>query len=121
MITTPLILVLANVIASGNSTPALPTADQVVARMMARDAERLETLHQFTAMRRYVLENRNHHKRAEMLVRMICREDGSKQFAVVSENGWGGARKHVFPRLLEAETEAAQPGLRERSRITPEN
>jgi len=121
MITTPLIVVLANVIASGNSTPALPTADEVVARMMAHDAERLATLHEFTAMRRYVLENRNHHKRAEMLVRMICRADGSKQFAIVSENGWGGARKHVFPRLLEAETEAARPGLRERSRITPEN
>ena len=63
----------------------------------------------------------SHHKRAEMLVRMICREDGSKQFEVVSENGWGGARKHVFPRLLEAEIEAARPDRRERSRITPEN
>ena len=47
------------------------------------------------AFRRYVVENRNHHKRAEMLVRMTCREDGSKQFEVVSENGWGGATKHV--------------------------
>jgi hypothetical protein len=35
--------------------------------------------------------------------------------------GRGGARKHVFPRLLEAETEAARPDLRARSRITPEN
>jgi len=121
MITTPVIVVLANVIAAGISTPALPTADQVIARMMAHDGERLETLHEFTAMRRYSLENRSHHKRAEMLVRMICRKDGSKQFEVVSENGWGGARKHVFPRLLEAETEAARPDLRERSRITPAN
>ncbi len=56
-----------------------------------------------------------------MLVRMTCREDGSKQFEVVSENGWGGATKHVFPRLLEAEIDAARPDLRERSRITPEN
>src|SRR5580704_6125947 len=104
MITTPVIVVLANVIASGNSTPALPTADQVVARMMAHDGERLESLHEFTAMRRYSLENRSHHKRAEMLVRMTCREDGSKQFEVVSESGWSGAQKHVFPRLLEAET-----------------
>jgi hypothetical protein len=56
-----------------------------------------------------------------MLVQMTCKEDGSKQFEVVSEDGWGGARKHVFPRLLEAEAEAAQPDLRERSRIIPEN
>jgi hypothetical protein len=89
--------------------------------MTAHDSERQAALHGYTAIRRYVLENRNHHKRAEMLVRMTCREDGSKQFEVVSADGWGGARKHVFPRLLEAEIEAARPGLRERSRITADN
>jgi hypothetical protein len=101
--------------------PILPTADEVIARMIARDSERQAALHGYSAIRRYVLENRNHHKRAEMLVQMTCKEDGSKQFEVVSEDGWGGARKHVFPRLLEAEAEAAQPDLRERSRIIPEN
>jgi hypothetical protein len=101
--------------------PILPTADEVVARMIAHDRERQTALHGYTAIRRYVLENRNHHKRAEMLVRIICKEDGSKQFEVVFEDGWVGARKHVFPRLLEAEAEAAQPDLRERSRIIPEN
>jgi hypothetical protein len=107
--------------AASDSTQALPTGDEVIARMIAHDSERQAALHGYTAIRRYVLENRNHDKRAEMLVRMICREDGSKQFEVVSEDGWGGARKHVFPRLLEAEADAARPDLRERSRITPEN
>src|SRR5579864_2060033 len=96
----PLMVVLAVITADADSIPALPAADQVVAQMMAHDSERLAALHGYTAVRRYVLENRNHHKRAEMLVRMICREDGSKQFEVVSEDGWGGATKHVFPRLL---------------------
>jgi len=109
------------VMAAGDLAPVLPTADEVVGRMMARDSERQATLHGYTAIRRYVLENENHHKRAEMLVRLTCREDGSKQFEVVSTDGWGGARKHVFPRLLEAEIEASRPDLRERSRITPEN
>jgi hypothetical protein len=117
----PLIVVLAVKILAGDSLPPLPTADEVVARMMTRDSERLARLHGYTANRRYVLENRDHHKRAEMLVRMVSREDGSKQFEIVSESGWGGARKHVFPRLLQAETEAARPDLRARSRITPEN
>ena len=117
----PLILVLPVMIAENGLTPALPAADEVIARMIAHDSERQAALHGYTAIRRYVLENRDHHKRAEMLVRMICREDGSKQFEVVSADGWGGARKHVFPRLLEAEVEAARPDLRERSRITPEN
>src|ERR1700753_631542 len=33
----------------------------------------------------------------------------------------GGARKFVFPRLLEAEIDAARPGFRKQSRITPDN
>jgi hypothetical protein len=117
----PLILALPFLMAGGGLTPTAPTADEIVARMLARDGERQAALHGYTGYRRYVLENRNHHKRAEMLVRMICREDGSKQFEVVSASGWGGATKHVFPRLLEAEIDAARPDLRQRSRITPDN
>jgi hypothetical protein len=117
----PLILVLPFLMAEGGLTPAVLTADEIVARMIAHDGERQAALHGYTAHRRYVLENQNHHKQAEMLVRMTCREDGSKQFEVVSQNGWGAAMKHVFPRLLDAEIEAARPDLRERSRITPEN
>ncbi len=114
-------LLFSSVAMAADSTLHLPTGDQVVARMMARDNERQATLYGYTASRRYVLENQRHHKRAEMLVRMTCLRDGSKQFETISETGWGGARKHVFPRLLEAETEASQPGLRERSRLIPEN
>lgn len=121
MIYTQIILTVALAMAGGDSTPALPSADEVAASMMAHDRERQAALHGYTALRRYVLENQNHHKRAEMLVRMTCLEDGSKQFEVVSANGWGGARKFVFRRLLEAETEAARPDLRERARITPAN
>ena len=120
MIVIPLFAVLIESI-TGSPAPALRSADEVVARMIARDGERQAALHGYTAARRYVLENRNHHKRAEMLVRMTCREDGSKAFEVASESGWVGARKFVFPRLLEAEVDAARPGFREQSRITPDN
>lgn len=108
-------------IAADGSISPLPTGDEVVARMMARDNERQAALYGYTAARRYVLVNQRHHKRAEMLVRVICLPDGSKRFETISETGWGGARKHVFPRLLEAETEASRPGQRERSRIIPGN
>jgi hypothetical protein len=100
---------------------ALPGADEVVARMVQRDDERRAALQGYTGIRRYVLENTKHHKQAEMLVRTIQRSDGSKEFEVVCESGWGGARKHVFPRLLEAEREASRPGSPEDSRIAPEN
>ena len=116
-----LIAVMSFLMASIDSPPAVSTAGDVVARMITHDRDRQNMLHGYTAMRRYVLENRSHHKRAEMLVRMAYERDGSKQFEVVSMDGWGGAQKHVFPRLLEAESEAARPDLVERSRINPEN
>jgi hypothetical protein len=119
MIFSPLMIVLAAVVVDGNVVSR--TADEVVARMMAHDEQHQAAFRGYTAQRRYVLENRNHGKRAEMLVRMICGDDGSKHFEVLSSDGWGGARKHVFPRLLDAEIEAARPAVRERSRITPEN
>jgi hypothetical protein len=97
------------------------TADEVVAAMMSRDAERIGALHGYTAMRRYELENRGRHKRAEMLVKVTGHEGGSKTFETISESGWGVVLKHVFPRLLEAEVEASRPDARDRSRITPEN
>ena len=106
---------------AGDSDLQLPTGNEVVAKMMARDNERQAALYGYTAARRYVLENQGYHKRAEMLVRMTCLKDGSKHFETLSSAGWGGARKHVFPRLLEAEADASRPGSRDRSRITPEN
>ena len=99
----------------------LPSADEVVANMVQRDRERRSTLEAYTSERRYVLENAKHGKRAEMLVRMIQHKDGSKEFGVVSSTGWGGARKHVFSKLLEAEVEASRPGSPEEARMTPEN
>ena len=103
------------------SNAGLPSADEIVAKMVQRDDERRSELQGYTSVRRYVLENVKHHKQAEMLVRMVYRKDGSKEFDVISSSGWGGARKHVFPRLLEAETEASRPGGSEDSRITPQN
>ena len=52
-----------------------------------------------------------------MLVRSTCREMARSNSKWVSSTGWGGAREHVFPRLLESEVNAARPGLRERLRI----
>ncbi len=97
------------------------TSDAVVAAMMLRDAERIAALHGYTAMRRYELENRGRHKRAEMLVKVTGHEDGSRTFETVSASGWGVVLKHVFPRLLEAEVESSRSDARDRSRITPEN
>ena len=113
-------LIFAMSIAAGHSSE-LPSANYVVAKMIERDSQRQAAFQGYTAARRYVLENSRHHRRAEMLVRVTCLDNGSKQFQTVSAAGWGAARSHVFPRLLESESEASLPDVRERSRITPEN
>jgi hypothetical protein len=100
---------------------SLPSVDEVIAKMIQGDNERQAALDGYTAVRRYVLQNADQDKRAEMLVRLTCLKDGTKQFETVSSSGWGGARKHVFPRLLRAEAEASDPSFREQSRLTPDN
>jgi hypothetical protein len=116
-----LFLIFPFTMAAEDTVRLLPSADDVVARMMERDGQRQAALHSYTAARRYVLENPHRHKRAEMLVKMECLEDGAKRFETVSASGWGAARRHLFPRLLESESEASMPGARERSSITPQN
>jgi hypothetical protein len=114
-------LIFAAAMAAQDFGQPLPSANNVVAKMIGRDNQRQAALHGYTGVRRYVLENSRHHKRAEMLVTVKCLDDGSKQFQTVSATGWGVARNHVFPRLLESEGEASLRDARERSRIIPEN
>ena len=116
-----LLLLFAVAMAAQDSGGQLPSANDVVAKMMEHDNQRQAALHGYTAARRYVLENSRHHKRAEMVVTVTCLGNGSKQFQTVSATGWGTARNHVFPKLLESESEASLPEIRDRSRITPEN
>jgi hypothetical protein len=106
--------------AADSNTPG-PNAGEVVAKMIQRDNERQSALEGYTAFRRYTLDNAAHHKHAEMTVRVVCTKDGSKQFETVSTTGWGGAKKHVFGRLLDAESDGSRPGARDQSRVTPDN
>jgi len=118
---TSIFLVFTTVITAHDLSQGLPTTDEVVAKMMERDNRRQAAFRGYTGVRRYILENQPHHKRAEMFVKVNCLDNGTKQFETVSATGWGAARKHVFPRLLESESEASLPDAREKSRITPEN
>jgi len=104
-----------------NSEPATPGVGEVISTMLQQEANRRTAFEGYSGIRTYVLENEAHHKRAEMTVRIACHRDGTKEFEVLSSTGWGGARKHVFSRLLEAETAAAKPGSGDDSRVTPEN
>jgi hypothetical protein len=96
-----------------------PTADEVIAKMMERDHARHAAAGAYSVTSKYVLQNKDRH--AEMVVRWTRHADGVKEFAIVSEQGDGAVRTHVFHKLLEAEVEASQPAQQAQTRITPGN
>jgi hypothetical protein len=105
--------------ASSQTGDPLPPADEVVAKMMRMDLERRSELTGYTAERRYVAVNQN--RRAEMVVRVSCSLEGTKQFTIVSEGGSSSIRKHVFYKMLSEESDASRRDARDSSRITPAN
>jgi hypothetical protein len=100
---------------------SLPVANDVVAQMLARDAQRQRSLEGYEGMRRYTLVNEHMRKRAEMLVRVCGDQDGTKHFEVVAETGWKAAQKHVLDKMLESEADASRPEERVKARLSPEN
>jgi hypothetical protein len=113
------IVLSAATIASAQTGDPLPSAEDVVAKMMQFDAQRQAQLTGYTAIRHYVAVNKN--RRAEMLVRVTCDSSGAKQFSILSEEGSGSIRKRVFHKLLSEETEASRHGTRNSTRLTPAN
>jgi hypothetical protein len=79
--------------ASSQTGDPLPSADDVVAKMLRGDVERRSELTGYTALRRYVAVNND--RRAEMVARVDCSPDGTKLFTIVSEEGSKAIRKHV--------------------------
>ena len=106
-------------IASTQTGDPLPSAQNVVAKMMQFDAQRQSELTGYSATRRYVAVNKT--RRAEMTVHVECAKDGVKQFTIVSEEGSSSIRKHVFHKLLSEETEASRRGTRNNTRLIPAN
>jgi hypothetical protein len=115
----PAIVFFVTTIASAQTGNPLPSAEDVVAKMMQFDTQRQSELTGYTATRHYVAVNKS--RRAEMLVHVDCGSDGAKQFTVLSEEGSGSIRKHVFHKLLSEETEASRHGTRNSTRLTPAN
>src|SRR5215468_1799895 len=116
-----LFLLPACAVGAADGPETLPTAEEIVSRMAAHDLTRQVSIEGYAGMRRYVLENHKFHKRAEMLVQVRGDQDGTKHFEIVSEEGWGGAHKHVLRKMLESETETSHPEVRASARLIPDN
>src|SRR5271169_466206 len=120
LLTALLLLPTSSVIAT-DGAGTLPTAEDIVRQMGAHDLQRQASMEGYAGMRRYVLENHQFQKRAEMLVRVQGDPNGTKHFEVKSEDGWKAAHQHVLRKMLESETETSRPEMRARARLIPEN
>jgi hypothetical protein len=111
--------------AYANDEPAPPAlnADQVVARLMQKNAERAEALEHYVGHRRYHLEYHGFpsSKEATMEVNASFDAPASKRFTVTSETGSKLILNRVFRRLLESEQEATDESNAKRTALTTAN
>jgi hypothetical protein len=103
------------------TAPPAMTADEVMARVFVRDRQRERLSQGYVGQRRYVFDNANWHKHAELLVAVTAGPDGTKNFEVLSEEGWRSANHHVLKKMMESEAETSHPTMRPKTLLTPEN
>ena len=89
--------------------------------MAEKNDVRTRSLREYSAVRRYALENRKFRVTAEMTVRMSYRQPGTKAFDVVSERGSALIRKRVLREIMAAELIASQDPIRRATQITADN
>jgi hypothetical protein len=101
--------------------PSAASSDEIISKMMLRSVQRQALLGQYSGVRLYILENERMHKRAQMLVRINFEPTGAKHFAIVSEEGWEAANKHVLRKMLSSEEETSTPGQQNKAQLNFEN
>jgi hypothetical protein len=98
------------------------TADEVLRRMVERNAQRALALESYRGTRIYHLEYHGlSSTSAELVVAMVYRQPDEKTFCILSETGSELLQGRVLKRLLEAEVEAMQEDHRRMTAIGPEN
>jgi len=103
------------------TAPPAMTADEVMARVFVRDRQRERLSLGYIGHRRYVFDNAKWHKHAELLVAVTAGPDGTKNFEVLSEEGWKSANHHVLKKMMESEAETSHSTMRPKTLLTPEN
>ena len=101
---------------------AHPTADEIAARMMAKNAERQAELQSWTSERTYRVEYHGvggaHEGEIEVKAEYV---DGHKRLTVVSESGSKVICERVLRKMVESEQEAAESSNRMQTALTPAN
>ena len=109
-------------VAQESNVSAPMTADEVMARVVARNEVRAKALENYSSIRSYHLEcHCLSHKKADMVVRADYTAPDKKEFTIVSESGSGTVRDKVFKKLLEAEQESLRKENQQHSAVSLEN
>ena len=101
------------------ATPA-PSADEVIARMVAHDAQRETAAGGYTGIRQYDLENRQLAKHAQMVVNVASDPDGTTHFQIVSKGGWGPGNNSLR-QAMDSESQISRPSVRPMTLVTKDN
>lgn len=117
-----LALIATHAVGDGTGTPPPRLSlTQIVRAMDDHDQVMQRELVRYTCLRRYALENRRFHKKAEISVRMTCVSPGHKTFEVLSEHGSALICQRVLKPMLDAEEEAGRDDVRPQTRIVAAN
>jgi membrane peptidoglycan carboxypeptidase len=112
---------------SKGASPSIPSAslsaDQVVDSLVRNNQERAQALLHSEGTRIYHLAYRGFpsDRDAEMTVKAIYDSPSSKEFKVVSSSGSKLILNRVFKKLMESETEAAQPAVAAQTQLNRDN
>lgn len=99
------------------------TTEQVVQNLVGRNTERAQELRAYLGTRVYRLEYRGFPsaRGAEMVVNVKYLSPATKEFVVQSATGSKLIIDKVFKKLLEAEREAADAQMQQRTALSPDN
>jgi hypothetical protein len=109
--------------APGDNVVAPPelSIEQILHHMDEHEKAMADALTGYTCLRRYSLDNRRFHKKAELSVRMTYTSPGHKSFEILTETGATVLRHKVLKPMLEAETEAGRDEVRPHTRMAAAN
>src|SRR5690242_16851416 len=96
---------------------------EVVAHLVARNAERAKALESYTGRRTYRLDYNGfpENLQSQMIVSIVYRAPSTKQFTIVSESGSKLLINRVLHKLLESEEEALNPKNRQEGALNERN
>jgi hypothetical protein len=99
----------------------LPSAQEIVGRMLARNAWQDQMLLEFSALRKFYAANVRFKTDSTMYVQTVFHRPDQLQSVVKSQKGSMFIRSRVFDKILEAENETRARKDRQQVDITPVN